>query len=172
MRLHKPSRADNGSACQRIAFPALYTSGNVLIKTNRDDFIKYCVKRYYVENRYLIKNNANEKLRISWLIDRNGLFREVEIIRYHNWWAMHIIHLIDIVTSECELTAGRSLTVSELLEKLSSLKAPSGFQTAKHLRGYLRRQSPDRVFDATMFREFWDKHGFRLEPEEWLAEYP
>jgi hypothetical protein len=155
-----------------LAFPCLITSGDRLIPVSRGHFSRYVAARHVGGNIYLLKWGASDRLRTSWLLDRYGLVREVKPLHLHRTWARPIRRLWDLTLLECEIQPGKRVTVAELLEKLVLLKAPREFRTVADLTSFLRKQPWHAAFDAKMFRQFWDRYGFRLAPEEWSEEYP
>jgi hypothetical protein len=153
-----------------IAFPCLVIVGNVLLETTREEFKKFDYRGRTETGNILLSHGATARLMVNGVIEGNGRFRDITVVRRHREWLRGLAWLHDLVLAECEISKGQELTVSQLLEKVAHLKASTPFQTAGHLRGYLRRQPQDRVFDASMFREFWDRHSRKLKPEQWTEQ--
>jgi hypothetical protein len=121
----------------------------------------------YTNSRYLVRDASNPRLQVLWIIDREGFFRQIERIQVHRAFLRKLAWLWDFTLAESEIEPGKQLPVGELLIRIESAKSPPGFPTAGQLKGYLRKQPPDRIFDTVMFREFWDKVGPPLKPHEW-----
>jgi hypothetical protein len=107
-----------------------------------------------------------------WVIDRTGGFREVRLQRMHRGWATGLRWLWDFTRAECEILPARHLPATELFDNLGDLKSRPPFQIAGHLRGFLKRLPPDRVFNETLFRSFWEQFAYQLEAKEWEEHYP
>lgn len=155
-----------------IHFPILQTSGDCLLRIRRSEFVRFQVTKKLEGNRYILKSAASPRIAMSWLIDRDGFVRDVRPIRKRRSFLAPLAWLVDLVQLECEILPGRRMIIAELLIKLADLKAPNGFQTAGHLRGYLSRKPGNAVFDCVMFREFWDLHGPELNEQLWTEEFP
>ena len=113
----------------------------------------------------LTKRGSNAKMAISLLIDSNGLFWRFERVGTCRLFWQWLIPFIDLTLAEYRLELGRHLTTDELLTLVGPLKSPSGFPTAGHLKGFLRKRL-GKVFDDVMFRDFWREHCFELKPPD------
>lgn len=161
------------SKLEPLLLPLLAASGNRIICTyDISTFIKVQVRCHLSSNRFLFSSGSNERLHMSFFIDREGRFRRVTTIGFRREWLRPLGWLVDFVLREVEIEPGRILTVGELLRIVSPSKSPPGFPTAGHLKGFLRKKPSDALFDAKMFREFWDLHCPKLSDKEWCEEYP
>lgn len=155
-----------------LLFPCLIGSGNRLLPATKSEVLTFCIKRHIVGDRYLFKHGASPRLAVSFVIDRNGSFRQVRVLSLRHGWARPLASLNDFVLSECEIAPGERLTNAELLERMRSVKGSREFQQPKRLRAFLRRQPGDEPFDACRFRQFWEKEGPELAPEQWTERFP
>lgn len=137
-------------------------------------FAKYTVARSLGGNRYVFRHGATPGVMVHWIIDREGCFRRVKTIGYRRTWARALARarVADLVLIEVEIEPGAHVSAAELLKELHDLKAPASFATARHLRSFLKEKEPAEPFDESMFRQFWEKHGPRLEEEEWRRQIP
>jgi hypothetical protein len=157
-----------------LLFPCLVCGGGIVTRAARDEFLKFHCTGHVGGNTFILKFVPGPSGREvpSWILDRSGGFREVRLLRTRRGWATGLRWLWDFTRAECEVRPPRQLTATELIGKLGDLKGRPPFQTAGHLRGFLERLPPDRVFDETLFGEFWRQFSYALKPEQWHEHFP
>ena len=150
-----------------LKFPILEQKGSTLLCVTKKDFLCFNLKASLGDNQYLLRRGSSPRRQIIWIVDREGCFRKIKILDIYRKPLKFLTFFHDFTLAKCEIEPGKQLPVGELLMRIDSAKSPPGFPTAGHLKGYLRKKPPDRIFDAVMFREFWDKFCPRLKPHEW-----
>jgi hypothetical protein len=153
-------------------FPCLIAVGDRLLRATKKDASRVWVKGHLEGNRFLLRYGASERLKVSFIIDRTGGFRQVRVLGLRRRWAKPIAWLYDFVLSECEIEPGERLASAELLERTRGLKGNPPFRIAAQLQKFLVRHAGDDPFDESRFRQFWEEHGYPLPPSEWTEQYP
>jgi hypothetical protein len=156
---------------ESILFPCLLGIGDSLDLTTKKGTERFWIKAHLEDNRFLLTHGVNDRLKISFFVDRTGAFREVREIRIRRRWLKPIGWLHDFTLRECEICPGIRLSVSELLAKIAPLKATHPSRT-RQVRQFLKKLPGDTPFDERRFREFWDRYGYALPPEEWQQQLP
>lgn len=155
-----------------LSLPCLFSAGGSLLCVTKKEALKFWVKRHLEGNRFLLRYGASPRLKVSFIIDRIGALRHVQVIGLRHSWAKPVASFYDLVLSECEIGLGEILTNAELLNRIRTLKADSEFPTARQLRKFLQQHPGDEQFDASRFKQFWGKYGPALPPSEWTEQYP
>jgi hypothetical protein len=149
---------------RQMCFPLLVAMGGVLLKTTKREFIRYDLSDYF-GGILVLKNASNPKTERHFILTSDGRFWRIERIGTKRGFLRWLAPVWDFTLAECRLEHGQQLTTDELLKHVEPLKSPSGFPTASHLKGFLRKRL-GQVFDAAMFKEFWQKHCFELKPPD------
>lgn len=159
---------------QPLLFPLLSRWGESVVRIYGEGFVKHRLKKHLGGDRFLFSHGGTSALRVFWFIDREGRIRRVEPKAYRRAWARPLAaaKVIDLVLVELEIQRGTQILVSELVQELTNMKSPPGFPTGRQLRAFLSKRSQSALFDASMFREFWEKHGPPLSEEEWKRQIP
>lgn len=156
-----------------LKYPWLASSGNGIVASgDMRLFVQLTFNRWLRGNRYLLKHGGNERVRMDFLIDREGQMRRVLTRGFRREGLRPLSWLVDLVLREVEIEPGQSWTVGEVLKTVTPYKSPPGFPTAGHLKGYLRKKPSEALFDARMFRDFWNKHCPEIPESAWTQEYP
>jgi hypothetical protein len=155
-----------------LLFPCILTVGHSLLLDTKDAALRFWIKGHLHGNRFLLRYGASERLRVSFVIDRSGRYRQVRHVTVRRRWGRALAWLYDFVLSECEIATGEVVSNADLLERLETLRGNSSFRRGRNLQRFLREQPPMEMFSATTFRAFWEKHGPALHESEWAKQYP
>jgi len=157
-----------------LLFPCLICSSGLVLRATRKQFLKFHCAGHCGGNVFLFKFVPGPAGRRTpaWVLDRTGGFREIRVRRIRRRWAAPLRLIWDFTLAECEVLDARYLPAGQMLDKLGDLKGRPPFQVAGHLRGFLKAFPPDRVFDETSFRGFWDQFSYQVEASEWQEQYP
>lgn len=134
-----------------IRFPVvLYLRGVLTVEDGKDSafginfssnnamLIKASVKKRYVEES-------------GWILDSNGLFREIEPKSRHREWAAPFSFLVQLVMAEFYISDPEPISCRELIERLSLI--PDRFQEApiaSDLRRHLGKYKPNELVSEQM----------------------
>jgi hypothetical protein len=160
------------SLVEPVLFPCMIAVGQSLLLDTKDAALRFWIKGHLHGNRFLLRYGASERLRVSFVIDRSGRYRQVRHVTVRRRWGRALAWLYDFVLSECEIVTGEVVSNADLLERLETLRGNSSFRRGRNLQRFLREQPPMEMFSATTFRAFWEKHGPALHESEWAKQYP
>ncbi len=153
-----------------ILFPCMFAVGDVLLCGTRHELLKFYVKTHLHDNTYLIRRSGGKR-KPFFVLERNGKLRLLQLKKQRRQMLTWLVPIWDFVLGEYELTRGMPITCSELSEKIKSLNNKH-LSDGPALRRFLNKQEKDRVFDATLFKEFWEKNCQKLSEEQWQEQYP
>lgn len=132
--------------------------------------------RHFIRGRSLAGNwnfrhGATPSMQVSFLIQRDGGFREVRHLGTRRGWAAGFAWLYDFVLLECEVAPARQLTSGELLAHLQRVAAKPPFAVAAKLRKFLKALPESEPFDERRFRQFWEEAGPQLPASAWTETF-
>lgn len=153
-----------------ILFPCMFVIGDTLLPVTRDELLKFYIKKHLGGNIYLLRR-AGAKRKPIFVLDRSGKIRSFRLVRKRRQLFAWLSPVVDFVLGEYELTEGQPITCGELLDKLKGMKERH-VSSAPVLRRFIKRQEQSQIFDAALFKEFWDKNCQKLSKEEWQQQYP
>ena len=158
----------NLTVTNSLKFPCLLAIGSgSLLPLTKKQFKTWMSNEARGGDHFLFNYASSPRLQAKWLIDREGSLRTIKIINVKRSFLKKLSWFHDFTVAECEIDAGIFLEAGKLLLRIDSIKSPPGFPVGGHLKGYLRKQPPDKVFDSIMFNEFWEQFCREIDADDW-----
>ena len=163
-----PRHTASMSSVVPIRFPVLFRYGRSIFPSG-PDLKRYWGVRHVRGNCFAWRDSVKPEARLTWLIDRDGLFREAVPVGVSLAWLRPIRKLWVFSKTLYELRAGVRLTVGELLPHVGgALKDPEK-SSGGSFRRFLSRLPKDQIFTRELFLDYMHE-PLDLVPESYPEE--
>ncbi len=149
---------------QPIKFPILFRFDDMTVPCGLE-FIKYWNFKHYEDNTFVMKESIYPEAHLHWIIDAEGLFRAVKLIKIERAWARPLRHLISLVKHFYEVLPGKRITISELCVAIEGTRDDPEKSSTKDLRIFLQNKQPEEIFSKDMYLEFMHEEETNEFPE-------
>jgi len=145
-----------------LRFPYLACVSSTILSGTKSDFIRFDY-RGFESGRLLMKDGSNPKMERRWFLTCDARLWMLPRVGTRRSALRWLAGVYDFTLAEHRVESGLEVSTDELMRLLSPLPSDSDFPTAGRLKKFIRQRS-GRVFDATLFLEFWSAHCPSLQP--------